>query len=175
MAIELNSASWTGSDAAGSDAVAQVCGEFRDGEKLDAAMSRLEGSDFQRADLSLQIPGEARQEGATREDDTRNLRTLGTSMATAVTAMAAAGIVIASGGAALPAVVAAAAAGGITGAAGTAIGQAVAPDGQDSAHKAADEDGVVLIVHAASADKQAKAEALLRECGATRVWHSPAH
>lgn len=169
MAIELNSAGWTGDDNAG-NAAAQVCGEFSGGAKLDEAMSRLEGSAFQRADLSTQRPGEPHQDNVMREDDVRNLRTLGTSTAAAM-AMAAAGIVVATGGAALPAVAAAVAAGGAAGVAGTVIGQVATPGGQDSAHQAADgSGGVVLMVHAASPEKQAKAEEILRDCGATRIW-----
>jgi hypothetical protein len=84
--------------------------------------------------------------------------------------MAAAGLVVATGGAALPAVAAAAAAGGATAAAGEAAGAAMAPEGQTPQHKAADVTGTVLMVHADTPEKQAKAEELLKACGATRIW-----
>jgi hypothetical protein len=175
MAIEVNSASWTGNEP-DTASTAHVCGVFTDKDRLQEALSRLEGSIFQRADLSVRIPGRAddasytNQETPVREDDVRNLRQLGVGLSTAVAAMAAAGITIATGGAALPAVVAAAAAGGVTAGAGEAIGQAAAPRGESEQQEAADAGGVILMVHAPSADRQAKAEELLRACGATRVW-----
>ncbi|GGC43398.1 hypothetical protein GCM10011504_22260 [Siccirubricoccus deserti] len=175
MAIEANSASWTGqSDHA--PKAPQVCGEFHDREKLDEALSRLEGSLFQRADLSVRVPGredersDSDRETPVREDDARNLRQLGVGTASAATAMAAAGVVIATGGAALPAVAAAAAAGGATAAAGEAAGAAAAPGGKAPQHQAADVTGTVLMVHADTSEKQAKAEELLQACGATRIW-----
>lgn len=169
MAIELNSASWTGQE---SPATTQVCGMFQDRAKLDEAMSRLEGSRFQRADLATFSPGQEREQPAQREDDTRNMRTLGTSTATAATAMAAAGVVIATGGAALPAVAAAAAAGGATMAAGEAVGHRLAPNAGAASQAAADAGGVVLAVHAASPELAATAEEILRGCGATKVWRA---
>ena len=178
MAIEANSAAWTGREE-GTDrpaAMAQVCGEFHDKEKLEEALSRLEGGAFQRADLSVRMPGRPddsvspSRENPMREDEARNLRTLGTSLAAAGVAMGAAGAVVATGGAALPAAAAAAAAGGATLAAGEAVGQAAAPGGETDQQRAAEVTGVVLMVHAAWPEKRARAEALLRECGATRVW-----
>jgi hypothetical protein len=175
MAIEANSAGWTG-QSDDTPAAPQVCGEFHDQTKLDEALSRLEGSLFQRADLSVRVPGqedkrsESGRETPVREDDARNLRTLGTSTAAAATAMAAAGLVVATGGAALPAVAAAAAAGGATAAAGEAAGAVIAPDGQTPQHQATDAGGSVLMVHADTPEKQARAEEILRACGATRVW-----
>ncbi len=154
------------------NATAQVCGEFHDKDKLNEAMSRLEGSDFQRADLSLGVPGEGHQDNLLREDDTRTLRTLGTSMAATVAALAAAGVVVATGGVALAAMAAAAAAGGATAVAGEAVAGAAAPQGETVAQRAAGQvAGVVLMVHAASPEKRAKAAMTLQACGATRVWH----
>jgi hypothetical protein len=177
MTIEVNSAGWTGQEPDDAPSKApQVCGEFHDKAKLDEALSRLEGSAFQRADLSVRIPGReddstnSVQEEPMREDEARNLRTLGTSAAAAGLAMGAAGVVIATGGAALPAAAAAAAAGGATIAAGEAAGAAAAPDGSTEQHQAAEQSGVVLMAHAETPEKQAKAEEILRACGATRVW-----
>jgi hypothetical protein len=177
MTIEVNSAGWTGNEPDDVPATApQVCGEFHDKDRLDEALSRLEGSAFQRADLSVRVPGReddrafSGQEEPMREDDARNLRTLGTSTAAAGLAMGAAGAVIATGGAALPAVAAAAAAGGATLAAGGAAGAAAAPDGATEQQQAAEQGGVVLMVHADTPEKQAKAEEVMRACGATRVW-----
>lgn len=177
MAIEVNSAAWTGNEdrAAGAP---QVCGAFHDREKLDEALSRLEGSLFQRADLSVRVPGReddaaySGTETPVREDDARNLRTLGTSTAAAGIAMGAAGLVIATGGAALPAVAAAAAAGGATIAAGEAAGAAATPGGKAAPQQAAEQSaaGAVLMVHADTPEKQSRAEEIMQACGATRVW-----
>ena len=179
MAIEVNSTAWTGQeDGAQHSDAPQVCGEFHDKKKLDEALSRLEGSLFQRADLSVRLP--ERPDGASyapdeeplREDDVRNLRQLGIGIGTYAVAALAAGVTVATGGAALPAVAAAAAAGGATIAAGEAVGTAAAPNGETAQHQAAEDSpsGVVLMVHADTPEKQAKAEETLRICGATRVW-----
>ncbi len=179
MAIEVSSADWTGDEpAAAPDTAPQVLGEFDNPDKLQEAMSRLEGSAFQRADLSLRLPGQpdkgAGGEQPVREDDTRNLRQLGVGIGAYVAAAAAAGIVVATGGAALPAVAAAAAAGGGAVAAGEAVGQAAAPGGQTMAQQATGAGGATLLVHAETPEKQAKAEEVLRACGAIRVWRQNA-
>ncbi len=177
MAIEVSSTDWTG-DAENNAAPTQVCGEFHDQQKLDDALSRLEGSMFQRADLSVRAKDDkdtasySDQETPVREDDARNLRQLGVGATSAATAMAAAGVVVATGGAALPAVAAAAAAGGATAAAGEAIGQAAAPGGVTEQQHSAEAGGAVLMVHAATPERQAKAEELLNACGAIRVWRT---
>ncbi|MBR0646086.1 hypothetical protein, partial [Plastoroseomonas hellenica] len=91
--------------AAPSATAPQICGEFHDKEQLDTALSRLEGSHFQRADLSVRYAGHAEPgrpdstaEEPMRGDEARNLRQLGAGVATAAAAMAAAGGVVASGG-----------------------------------------------------------------------------
>src|SRR5918997_3887141 len=175
MAIELNSAAWTGEE--GKASAPQVCGEFRDKDRLQEALSRLEGSLFQRADLSVRIPGREDEgayssgENPVREDDTRNLRQLGIGLGSYVAAAVAAGVTVATGGAALPAVAAAAAAGGAAVVAGEAVGQAAAPNAETEQQQAAEHgDGAVLMVHADTPEKQEKAEELLRACGAFRVW-----
>jgi hypothetical protein len=183
MAIEVKSDEWTGQKSGEPDAppagAPQVCGEFHDRDKLDEALSRLEGSLFQRADLSVRYPGQEEQklespkEEPTREDDARNLRTLGTGTAMAATGMAAAGVVVATGGAALPAVAAAAAGMAGAGAVGEGIGQAAAPSGNAPMHQAAETSGVVLMAHAENDEKRAKAEEIMRACGAARVWTVP--
>ena len=180
MAIEVKSDQWTGTGSSASGAASgdttQVCGEFNSQDRLDEAMSRLEGSLFQRADLSLRRPGQedssadSNKEHPTRQDDVQNVRQLAVGMGGFVAAAAAAGAVVATGGAALPAVGAAAAALGATQVAGEAVGQSAAPEAKVEVHQAADQSGVVLMVHADTPEKQAKAEELLQACGATRVW-----
>lgn len=176
MAIEISSTEWTG-NAEPNAQPTQVCGEFRDKAQLDTALSKLEGSLFQRADLSVRVPGQedtssqSSQENPVREDDARNLRQLGVGTAAAATALAAAGVVIATGGAALPAVAAAASAGGATAVIGEAAGAAATPDGVTNQEEI---NGSVLMVHADTPEKQAKAEEVLQAAGATRVWRQPA-
>jgi hypothetical protein len=181
MAREVKSDQWTGTPsgegaASSSSHAPQVCGEFHSRDRLDEAMSKLEGSLFQRADLSLRRVGQgdstpdAAEETPAREDDVQNVRQLAVGMGGFVGAAAAAGAVVATGGAALPAVGAAAAALGATQVAGEAVGQAAAPEAQAEIHRAADEGGVVLMVHADTPERQAKAEELMQACGATKVW-----
>jgi hypothetical protein len=179
MAIEVDSAGWTGNASTPEKPGApQVCGEFHSKEALQEALSRLEGSRFQRADLSVRVPGREEEgpypssENPVREDDTRNLRQLGVGLGTYAAAAVAAGVTVATGGAALPAVAAAAAAGGLAAAAGESIGQAAAPNAETSQQQAAEhgEAGAVLMVHAASPELRARAEEILRASGATRVW-----
>ena len=181
MAIEVSSDQWTGTPsgegaASSSSNAPQVCGEFHSRDRLDEAMSRLEGSLFQRADLSLRRPGQedstpdSAKETPARQDDVQNVRQLAVGMGGFVAAAAAAGAVVATGGAALPAVGAAAAALGATQVAGEAVGQAAAPEAQTELLQAADQGGVVLMVHADTAERQDKAEELMRACGATKVW-----
>lgn len=173
MAIEVSSAGWTG-DAASAP---QVCGEFQDAETLQTALSKLEGSLFQRADLTVRnrdqeggAPVGGGEGEAVREDDTRNLRQLGVGVGAYVAGAAAAGLVLATGGAALPAVAAAAAASGGAAVVGEGVGQAAAPGGESAGSRSAEGAGVVLAVIADTAEKQGRAEALLQENGAIRVW-----
>ena len=140
-------------------------------------MSRLEGSLFQRADLALRRPGQEDD----RPDSAKESRCGRTTCRTCASsawasarpwpAMAAAGVVVATGGAALPAVARRRRRAAATAAAGEAVGQAAAPKAHGTrTHRPRSEGGVVLMVHADTPEKQAKAEELLRACGATRVW-----
>ena len=108
MAIEVKSDEWTGTKSGEPDTPSsnapQVCGEFHSQDRLDEAMSRLEGSLFQRADLSLRRPGQedsapdSNKEHPTRQDDVQNVRQLAVGMGGFVAAAAAAGAVVATGG-----------------------------------------------------------------------------
>lgn len=175
MAIEVNSAGWTGQGDTPKPAP-QVCGVFHDHERMNDAIMRLTGSFFDRSQVSVRVPGREEEgsyasgENPVGEDDARNLRTLATSATTAGAAMAAAGVVIATGGAALPAVAAAAAAGGATLAAGEVAGAAATQDGKTEQEQAAEAGGAVVMVSADTPERQAKAEQILRANGATRVW-----
>jgi hypothetical protein len=177
--MTIDSASWTGMDPA-PEAAPHVCGLFHSKDGMQDALSRLEGSLFQRADLSVRIPGEAEhghyasEEDPVREDDTRSLRQLGVGLGAYAAAALAAGVTVATGGAALPAVAAAAAAGGAAAVAGEAVGQAAAPNAETEQQQAAESpDGVIVMVSANTEERSSRAEEILHEAGATRVWRQP--
>ncbi|MBK1661715.1 hypothetical protein [Paracraurococcus ruber] len=181
MPITVDSSQWTGEQDDASMAGPVVWGEFAERAALDRAAERLRAEPwFQQSQAAAgagdegaadnrqvimpdEHPGEASQ---------RNLRTNWVGTATAGTSMLAAGLVIATGGAALPAVAAAAAAGGATLAAGEAVGMAADP--HNEARKADAEDartaGPALGIAAAAPEMRQRAEAFLREAGASRVW-----
>lgn len=157
--------------------VSEVQAVFASDAALQDAMGRLRNAGFDHADLSLPAAhppaGEAtpNQGAATPlgDDDTRQARTLGTSMAGTVGAFAAAAATVATGGAAGVAIAAAAAVG--AGSAALAHGASdAAKAGQDQARdKSAARGELVLAVRTTDADGQHRAEALMREAGATRV------
>src|ERR1700712_512220 len=103
--------------------VHEVRATFGDPDKMQDAVSKLTLSGFDRADLSLPAGGhslddpalEAGSKPVSTDTDAQQARTLGSSTAGAVGALAAAGITVATGGAALPAVAAAVLAGGAAG------------------------------------------------------------
>ncbi len=111
--------------------IAEVVGFFRDDAGLEEAVSRLTLAGFDRAELSLplaDIPSHQAtpDAGATAvfsDVDRRQMRTLGTGIAGAAGALAAAGVTIATGGAAVAALAAAAIGGGATAAVTNALGQ----------------------------------------------------
>jgi hypothetical protein len=144
---------------------------------MQDAVSRLEVSGFDRADLSLPEvapPAEmATPEYGAREvdteDDARQARTLHTSGAAAAVGMAAAGVVIATGGAAAPAVAAALVGGGLAGGAAYALSTASNRDEQEDRERRAATGTLVLSVRAPTAEKRQEAEAILRAAGAADV------
>ena len=101
----------------------EVRGWFTNSEQMQAAIQRLSASGFDRADLAVpetdapsrRSTPESGALPADTEDDARQARTLHTSTAAAVAALAGAGITVATGGAAAPAVAAALAAGAAAG------------------------------------------------------------
>ena len=174
MAITVDSSQWTGQHDETPLAVPVVWGEFESEAARDSALTRLreagarDESPPQRAANEDQVPPpDEHPEEASR----RNLRQGAVGIAMAGSAMAAAGIVIATGGAALPAVAAAAAAGAATGAVGEAIGNAADPGTEASRslpQPAAD--GPVIGLQAPDAETRERAERLLRDVGAKRVF-----
>ena len=151
----------------------EVCATFGDPDAMQDAVSRLETSGFDRADLSLpeatppaeRVTPEAGAKPVDTEEDARQARTLHSSGAAAAVGMAAAGVVIASGGAAAPAVAAAVVGGGVAG----GIAYASNEDEQRDRERKAARGALILSVRAPSAEKRAEAEAILRAAGAAEI------
>ena len=160
-----------------SAAVDEVRGVFPSDAALQDAIARLELVGFDRADLS--IPGvspetheatpEASADNPNTETDTRQSRTLHTSLAASAGALAAAGAVIATGGAAAPAVAAAVAGGVGLGAAAQGATQAADRIQHQDREEAAARGTLMLAVRLRRPDQRGVAEAALREAGATEV------
>ena len=150
---------------------------FSDPDALQDAVGQLELSGFDRADLSLpdvlssveRATPDAGAKPADTEEDARQARTLHTSGAAAVGAMAAAGAVIATGGAAVPAVVAAVVGGGVAGGLAHAVSSAANQQEQDDRDAKAATGVLILEVRAMTAQKRATAETILRAAGATHL------
>jgi hypothetical protein len=183
MAITVDSSQWTGEQDDTPLAVPVVWGEFENEAARDAAIARLRESGARdhgapaTADAAV-TPDRAANEGQVRppddnpeQADRRNLRQNAVGIAMAGSAMAAAGIVIATGGAALPAVAAAAAAGVGAGAVGETIGNAASSGVQGTNPVTPPTaDGPVIGLQAPDDATRARAERLLRDAGAQRVF-----
>ncbi len=159
------------------ESIQEVQGIFPSDAALQDAVGRLTRSGFDRAAISLPAanpeasdatPTAGAQDPNT-EDDTRQSRTLQSSMAATVAAMAGAGVTVATGGAALVAAAAAAglgiAAGGAVSAAHSAM-DASQSQGRDDAAAAGQ---LVLSVSANDPDAVMKATMAMQAAGATRV------
>lgn len=146
----------------------EVLGLFHDRDCLERAAYKLQGVGFNRANLSMAydrdldaVPDPGSREGVTTSTDRHNVRALGTGLAGAVAALAAAGITVMTGGAAAVAFGAAALAGG-----GAAAGVHALGGGQDS-----DGEGhVILIARARTPELEAAATQALHDAGADKVW-----
>ena len=157
--------------------VEEVQGVFPSNAALQDAMGKLRLVGFDHADLSLPttqpLASEATpNQGAAEplgEDDTRSMRTMGTSMAGTIGALAAAGATVATGGAAGVVIAAAAAVGAGSALAANAVGTAAKHDQEESRDEAAATGQLVLAVHAPTTEKQVEAERIMRESGATSV------
>jgi hypothetical protein len=160
-----------------SDTLHEVQAVFGSDEALQDGIAKLTLAGFDRAEISLPTaqpaaaeatPEQGAQDPNTREDDAQ-MRTMHTSMAGAVGAMAAAGITIATGGAAAVAMAAAAAIGaGAAGIAHSASRVADAVQHEDREEKAARGE-LVLSVLAKDAQRQQAAIQALTGAGALRV------
>jgi hypothetical protein len=159
------------------ESVAEVQGIFPSDAAMQDAVGRLTRAGFDRAALSLPAasphPGDATpNEGAANpdmEDDARQLRTLGSSTAAVVGAVVGAGLTVASGGAALPALAAAAGLGLVGGGGVFAASTAASGAQHEERQIAAQEGELVLAVNLRNSGDAPKAEAAMREAGATTV------
>lgn len=165
-------------DQASGDAAAwELQATFAHPDQMQAAVSKLSMSGFDRADLSLPSPGlvegtetpEAGTKPAATDADARQARTLGASTAAAAAALAAAGVTVATGGAAAPAVAAAVIAGGAAGGSVFAAHDIADHMEQDDRDTRAAQGHLVLAVRITSDAKRSRAEAILRAAGATSI------
>lgn len=155
----------------------EVVGRFDSSDRMDDAIGRLELAGFARADLSLPEPSPPRERstpasGATApytDDDAQTARTLHTSGAASVAALAAAGLTIATGGAAAPAFAAAVGAGALVGGATFAVTKAADDQEQQDRDGKAMTGALLLSVRAPDAAKRVEAEGILRAAGALEV------
>jgi hypothetical protein len=157
--------------------VVTIRGTFPSADMVQDAIERLMVSGFDRADLSLpnspSPSGSAAPDSGARpadtEQDARQARTLHTSGVAAAAALAAAGITIGTGGAMAPAVAAAVAAGAAAG--GATYAASTAANDAEQQHRDVDAaQGVLtLSVRVPSPAKLARADAIMRAAGATRM------
>ena len=155
----------------------EVRATFGDPDAMQNAVSQLEMSGFDRADLSLpeakpplaETTPEAGAKPVDTEEDARQARTLHTSGAAAAAGMAAAGVVIATGGAAAPAVAAAVLGGGLAGGAAYALSSVANRGEQEDREVKAATGRLILSVRTPDAEKRNEAEAILRAAGASEV------
>jgi hypothetical protein len=160
-----------------SDTIEEVQGIFPHDAALQDAIGRLTRLGFDRAALSLPAASpraamatpDQGAENPDTEDDARQLRTLGSSTAAVVGAAIGAGLTVATGGAALPAFAAAAGLGLAAGGGVFAASSAASNAQHDERADAALRGELVLAVNLRDTAEAAKAEAAMREAGATRV------
>lgn len=158
-----------------SDEVQEIQANFLTDAALQDAIGKLEHAGFDHADLSLPDPYAPdgtpdSAEAATDDVDRGQLRTMASGMAGTTAGFAVAGALLATGGLAAPVV---AAIGGAS-----AIGTVLATSGTSNAVDAAAstardrlaaEGKLILAVRIRSTELATKAEALLREAGATNL------
>lgn len=158
-------------------ALHEIRGVFPTPEQMQAAIQRLEMAGFDRADLAVPeanppIARSTPESGALpadTDDDARQARTLHTSTAAAMAALAGAGVTVATGGAAAPAVAAALVAGAAVGGATYAVSSAANQQEQVELDARAATGNLILSVRAPTAAKRSEAEAILRGAGATEL------
>ncbi|HUB13121.1 MAG TPA: hypothetical protein VMB34_14310 [Acetobacteraceae bacterium] len=155
----------------------EVRGSFTSSERMQEAIQQLSVSGFDRADLAVpelappteRSTPESGAMPADKEDDARQARTMHTSTAAAMAALAGAGITVATGGAAAPAVAAAVAAGAAVGGATYAISTAANSQEQAELDARAAVGRLILSVRAPTEAKRVAAEGILHSAGATDI------
>jgi hypothetical protein len=159
------------------DRIQEVQGIFPSDAALQDAIGRLTRAGFDRAAISLPAANPAAAEATpaagaenpNTEDDVRQSRTLHSSMAASVGAMAGAGVVVATGGAALLAGAAALGLGAAAGGAMEAIhgtADRLQSEGREQAAAAGE---LVLAAAAHDPDAVLKATDAMQQAGATRI------
>jgi hypothetical protein len=159
------------------ETVQEVRGVFPSDQAVQDAISRLQMAGFDRAAISLpnaapaplEATPEQGAENPETEDDSQQSRTLHTSMAATVGALAGAGAVVATGGLALPAVAAAIAGGVGLGAVAGGLSKASDKVQHETREEAAARGELLLSVHLRDSGRQAVAEQAMREAGASRI------
>lgn len=160
-----------------SETIKEVQGSFPSNAALEDAIGRLTRSGFDRAAISLPAanpeaedatPSAGAQDPMT-DDDTRQVRTMRSSMAATAAAFVGAGVTAATGGAALVAVAAAAGMGLAAGGAVSAASVAVDNAETRARDKAAAAGELVLSVTAQDPDAILKATEAMLQSGATDV------
>jgi len=157
--------------------VHEVRGFFSSADQMQTAIQQLSVSGFDRADLSVPeiaapVERSTPESGALpadTDDDARQARTMHTSTAAAIAALAGAGVTVATGGAAAVAAVAAVAAGAAVGGATYAVSTAANDQEQAELDTRAALGKLMLSVRAPNEAKRAEAKGILRAAGATDI------
>jgi hypothetical protein len=159
------------------ETIQEVQGIFPNDAALQDAIGRLTRAGFDRAALSLPaanpLPAEATPSAGAANpntwDDTRQSRTLQTSMAASVGAMVGAGVTVATGGAALAAAAAAVGLGALAGGGVSAAHMAVDAGQTQGRNDAAAQGQLVLAAATPDEHSVQKARAAMQQAGASRV------
>ena len=146
----------------------EVDSVFTDRGRLDSAVSALQGHGFPLRTMSVVLEHRANRKSGFSAVDERQIRTLGTSLAGAVAALAAAGVTIMSGGAAGLALAASAVAGASAATGVHVFKTSQGFDGSGSEDRP-DED-VILSVSVKNAEDETRAVQILQEHGAVQIW-----
>jgi hypothetical protein len=170
--------------------VREVVGAFHSPEALEAAVTELGSSGWDKSEMSLLAqegvfqPGlpahghdmhrasdepELERSPVVEEEDSRQGRTLATSMGAVIAAFAASGATILTGGGALAAVIGAAAAGGGAAAAINAIGRWISGSRSHFLRDQIDQGGILLWVTVHNAEQERLAGEILRRHGGADV------
>lgn len=174
----------------GQSSVRETVALFQDEDKLFEAVNELEGSGFDRADISLlgrdslfdskpkrdvDDTHEAMESPSTPRDavvsdtDIRQGRTLATGLVGAAAGMGAAGVAVLTGGAALTALAAAAAVGVGSGAIVNAVGRQAGKSEEDFLREQVERGGIVMWVRTPDPETEQKAKDILARHAADEV------